>query len=117
MHTGYRTGTPGSLIGQGSGWINSAGVLKPYPIQSRTSTVVTPWGDGFYGYLRTKPISGWTIGTVLRYQSALPIAVPTAWNSLGTQLGRGTLANRVAGQPLSLKDPSCRCYDPRRISS
>jgi hypothetical protein len=69
------------------------------------------WGSSRLLKLAT---GGWTIGTVLRYQSALPIAVPTAQNSLGTQLGRGTVANRVAGQPLFLKDPNCGCYDPNK---
>ncbi|MCU1326189.1 MAG: hypothetical protein JWN34_1559 [Bryobacterales bacterium] len=67
------------------------------------------WGPNRWMRLAT---GGWTIGTVLRYQSGLPIAVPTAQNSLGTQLGRGTIANRVAGQPLFLKDPNCGCFDP-----
>ncbi|MCU1327524.1 MAG: hypothetical protein JWN34_2894, partial [Bryobacterales bacterium] len=55
---------------------------------------------------------GWTVGTILRYQSANPIAVPGAQNNLAAQLGRGTIANRVPGQPLFLKDLNCHCYDP-----
>src|SRR5262249_12521316 len=55
---------------------------------------------------------GWTVGTILRYQSATPIAVPSAQNNLGAQLGRGTVANRVPGVPLFLKDLNCHCYDP-----
>ena len=55
---------------------------------------------------------GWTIGAILRYQSATPIAVPGAQNNLGAQLGRGTVANRVPGQPLFLQDLNCHCYDP-----
>jgi hypothetical protein len=57
---------------------------------------------------------GWTVGTILRYQSAQPIAVPGAQNSLGTQLGRGTVANRIPGQPLFLQDLNCHCYDPNK---
>lgn len=55
---------------------------------------------------------GWTLGAILRYQSATPIAVPGAQNNLGSQLGRSTVANRVAGQPLFLQDLNCHCYDP-----
>jgi hypothetical protein len=55
---------------------------------------------------------GWMVGTILRYQSATPIAVPNAQNNLGAQLGRGTVANRVPGQPLFLKDLNCHCFDP-----
>jgi hypothetical protein len=55
---------------------------------------------------------GWTVGAILRYQSGTPIAVPGAQNNLGSQLGRSTVANRVPGQPLFLKDLNCHCYDP-----
>ena len=55
---------------------------------------------------------GWTVGSILRYQSATPIAVPGAQNNLGAQLGRGTVASRIPGVPLFLKDLNCHCYDP-----
>ena len=57
----------------------------------------------------------WSIGTLLRYQSGTPIAVPLANNSLNSYLLRnagGTVANRVPGQPLFLKDLNCHCFDP-----
>jgi len=38
--------------------------------------------------------------------------VPGAQNNLGAQLGRGTVANRVPGEALFLKDLNCHCYDP-----
>ena len=69
------------------------------------------WGSNKLMRLITQ---GWNIGAILRYQSAQPIAVPGAQNSLGTQLGRGTVANRVAGQPLFLKDANCHCFDPNK---
>jgi hypothetical protein len=56
----------------------------------------------------------WTLGTVLRYGSGLPIRVPTANNSLSTALFRSTFANRVPGQPLFLQDPNCHCFDPTK---
>jgi len=54
----------------------------------------------------------WTIGTGLRYGSGLPIEAPAAANNLAAALGRGTFANRVAGQPLTTVDLNCHCYDP-----
>jgi hypothetical protein len=56
----------------------------------------------------------WTLGTVLRYGSGLPIRVPTANNSLSTALFRSTFANRVPGQPLFLQDLNCHCFDPTK---
>ena len=55
---------------------------------------------------------GWSIGAILRYQSGLPIAVPTAQNNLNQHLLRSTVANRVPDQPLFLKDLNCKCFDP-----
>jgi hypothetical protein len=66
----------------------------------------------------------WVIGTVLRYQSGAVIRSAASNNALLSQLDRGasnnpalwgggaTLQNRVAGQPLFLKDPNCHCIDP-----
>jgi hypothetical protein len=54
----------------------------------------------------------WTLGVVLRYQSGTPIFVPLAQNSQTSYLFRGTVANRVPGQPLFLKDLNCHCFDP-----
>jgi len=56
--------------------------------------------------------SGWTIGGILRYSSGKPIRVPQAQNNLNSLLFRSTNANRVAGEPLFLKDLNCHCIDP-----
>jgi hypothetical protein len=72
----------------------------------------------------------WTIGTFFKYASGFPILVPSAQNNLqnllfgnssSTQSGTtsassasGTFANRVAGQPLFLKDLNCHCIDPNK---
>ena len=55
---------------------------------------------------------GWTLGAILRYQSGLPIAAPTAQNNLNQHLFRSTIANRVPGEPLFVKDLNCHCFDP-----
>jgi outer membrane receptor protein involved in Fe transport len=58
----------------------------------------------------------WMLGTVLQYGSGLPIAAPTATtnNGLSAFTGRSTTFQRVAGQPLFLKDLNCHCVDPNR---
>jgi hypothetical protein len=57
-------------------------------------------------------LSDWTLGGVLRYSSGFPIRIPGANNGLSSLLGRGTYANRVAGQPLFLKDLNNDHVDP-----
>jgi len=59
--------------------------------------------------------SGWTVGGILRYSSGFPIRVPSAQSTINSLVFRGgTNANRVPGQPLFLKDPDCRCFDPNK---
>jgi hypothetical protein len=58
---------------------------------------------------------GWTVGGILRYSSGFPIRVPVAQSVINNLVFRGgTNANRVPGQPLFLKDPNCRCFDPNK---
>jgi len=58
---------------------------------------------------------GWTLSTISRYASGLPIPVPGSSTSLlGSLLFRGTRMNRVPGQPLFLKDLNCHCFDPNK---
>ncbi len=60
-------------------------------------------------------VGGWTIGGVLRYSSGFPIRVPQAQSTIASLVYRGgTNFNRVAGQPLFLKDPNCGCFDPNK---
>jgi hypothetical protein len=56
----------------------------------------------------------WTVATVLRYGSGLPIRVPASNNALNSVLFRSTFANRVPGQPLFLQDLNCHCFDPTK---
>lgn len=56
-------------------------------------------------------VADWTFGGVLRYASGYPIPVPSAQNNLSSLLYQNTLANRVPGVPLFLKDPNCKCFD------
>jgi hypothetical protein len=64
----------------------------------------------------------WNFAGVLRYQSGQVIRVPASNNGFFTQLARtdnpatwgggNTFWNRVPGQPLTLFDPNCKCFDP-----
>jgi hypothetical protein len=58
----------------------------------------------------------WTLGVFLGYASGLPISAPAATQTtpLTNLLFRGTFQNRVAGQPLYLKDLNCHCFDPNK---
>jgi len=56
----------------------------------------------------------WTLATVLRYGSGLPIRVPASNNALTSVLFRPTFANRVPGQPLFTQDLNCHCFDPTK---
>jgi hypothetical protein len=53
-----------------------------------------------------KMAEGWQLGGMLRYSSGQLVRVPTANNNLTNVLNRSTFANRVAGQPLFLKNPN-----------
>ncbi|HXP86613.1 MAG TPA: TonB-dependent receptor [Bryobacteraceae bacterium] len=57
----------------------------------------------------------WTYGVYVSYRSGLPLEVPIAQNNpnLSNLLFQPTFANRVAGQPLFLKDLNCHCFDPQ----
>jgi Carboxypeptidase regulatory-like domain/TonB dependent receptor len=61
---------------------------------------------------------GWTWAAALRYSSGTLIAAPSSANSkYGTYtFASGTPELRVAGQPLFLVDPNCRCIDPNNIN-
>jgi Carboxypeptidase regulatory-like domain len=59
-------------------------------------------------------LGGWSTGGIFHYASGTPIQVPTANNNLNSVYFQGTFANRVAGQPLFLKDLNCGCIDPTK---
>jgi hypothetical protein len=58
--------------------------------------------------------AGWTVSGLLQYASGLPIPVPTATTNQSSLFFQNTLMNRVAGQPLFLKDLNCHCVDPNK---
>ncbi len=75
-------------------------------------TYNTPrWGPNKF----VKNVLGdWTIGATLRYASGQLIAAPGSNNNLSPLLFQSTRMNRVSGQPLFLKEPNCKCIDPRQ---
>ena len=56
----------------------------------------------------------WTIGSFWRFSSGLPIPTPSSNNNLNLYLFQNTRQNRVAGQPLFVKDLNCHCIDPNK---
>jgi hypothetical protein len=59
-------------------------------------------------------VGDWTVGAFVAYSSGTPLLVPGAQNRLNTLLFRGTVANRVAGEPLFTQDLNCHCFDPNK---
>ena len=59
-------------------------------------------------------VGGWTLGGILRYGSGTPIPVPSSTSALNSVIFQSTRMNRVAGQPLFLKDLNCHCIDPNK---
>jgi hypothetical protein len=58
-------------------------------------------------------VGGWTFGGLMVYQSGALISVPTSNTVLNNYTFLGaTRKNRVAGEPLYLKDLNCGCIDP-----
>ena len=69
------------------------------------------WGSNA---ILSQVVRDWAIGATMNYASGLPILAPTSTNNLSTLLFQSTFANRVAGQPLFLKDLNCHCIDPKK---
>jgi hypothetical protein len=59
-------------------------------------------------------LGDWTVAGLLRYASGTLIPVPGAQNNLFSLVFQNTRMNRVAGEPLFIKDPNCKCIDPRQ---
>jgi hypothetical protein len=58
-------------------------------------------------------VGDWTWGGILRYASGSLIGVAASRTNLNTYtFNTNTRFNRVAGKPLFLVDPNCRCIDP-----
>ncbi|HKX29893.1 MAG TPA: TonB-dependent receptor [Blastocatellia bacterium] len=59
-------------------------------------------------------LGNWVVGGMVRYASGALIPIPYSNNNLYNMIFQYTRQNRVPGQPLFLKDPSCGCLDPRQ---
>ncbi len=59
-------------------------------------------------------LGNWIFSGIMRYSSGTPIASPGSQNNLNTQILQTTRMNRVAGEPLYLKDLNCHCIDPNK---
>jgi hypothetical protein len=59
-------------------------------------------------------LGNWTLSGILRYANGTPIGVPGAQNNLNLHTLQSTRMNRVAGEPLFLKELNCHCIDPNK---
>jgi hypothetical protein len=59
-------------------------------------------------------VGGWTFSGIMRYASGLPIPVPAAQNQHSSFVFQNTRMNRVAGEPLFLKDVNSGDVDPNK---
>jgi len=83
--------------------------------------------DSTGGKVASLVVRDWVFGGVLRYQSGALMQTPSSNNNLLNQLMRGnnpfqnpaifgggtTTENRVPGQPLTLVDVNCHCFNPQ----
>lgn len=69
------------------------------------------WGSN---RLVRNALGNWSFSGIMRYASGTPINSPGSQNNLNTQVLQSTRMNRVAGEPLFLKDLNCRCIDPNK---
>jgi hypothetical protein len=87
---------------------------QPHVLVASFRYEVPAFGLSKRNWLTRAALQGWNVGGIMRYASGVPIQVPAAQNSVASLLFRGTFANRVAGQPLFLKDLNCGCIDPSK---
>jgi hypothetical protein len=88
-----------------------AGSSQPYIFVTGFTYTTPRWTEN---KVVQHALSNWTVGGMLRYASGNLIGIPFSNNNLFSVLYQSTRMNRVAGQPLFLKDPGCGCIDPRK---
>jgi hypothetical protein len=67
---------------------------------------------GGHNWVVKHVVSGWQSSGLVRYGSGLPIPVPNSVGNLNSLIFQSTRMNRVAGQPLYLRNLNCGCYNP-----
>jgi len=71
-------------------------------------------GSGFASKMASQVARDWTIGSVLRYSSGLPIHVPVANNNLQSAVFQTAFVDPVPGQSPFTQDLNCHCFDPSK---
>jgi hypothetical protein len=106
-------GTEGSMNNVFNRGVNKtiSGSSQPFALRFGLDYQVPKLGPNRWTRAAT---GGWFIGTILRYGSGFPIAVPSANNSLSSVYFQSTFANRVPGVPLFTQNLNCNCYDPNK---
>ncbi len=107
-------------IGSATGNVFDRSTFKGLSAEDRPHilTISVNYSLPAYGFVKKNrltraALAGWTIGSVLQYQSGILLASPGSNNSIGTYYpGQSSRQFRVAGQPLYLKDLNCGCVRP-----
>jgi hypothetical protein len=88
-----------------------ASTSQPYIFVTGFAYTTPRWGPN---RVVENILGNWTVGGLLRYASGALIPIPFSNNNLSPLIFQGTRMDRVPGEPLFLKDPGCKCIDPRR---
>jgi hypothetical protein len=107
-------------IGSATGNVFDRGTFKGLSAEDRPHilTISINYTMPAYGPAKTNrfaraALAGWTIGSVLQYQSGVLLASPGSSNSIGTYYpGQSSRQFRVPGTPLYTKDLNCGCLKP-----
>jgi hypothetical protein len=86
---------------------------RPHILTISVNYAMPAYGFARHNAFTRALLSGWTIGSVLQYQSGILLASPASNNSIGTYYpGQSSRQFRVPGVPLYTKDLNCGCIHP-----
>jgi len=110
----FGSATENDVFNRNQNWYLSSNNQPFLLVVSATYTTPKLRGDGMAMHVLSQITRDWSTATVLRYGSGLPITTPASVNQLAALLGsgRGTLYNRIPGQPLYTQDINCKCFNP-----
>ena len=106
--------TPAGTVNNIYNRANQKGITAndiPFIMNTGLSYEIQKYGSISNKYARNA-LAGWTVGGLFLFAAGSPIATPASTNTHSNWYGQNTLQNRVAGQPLFLKNPNCHCIDP-----
>ena len=102
------------VFNRNNNWFLSSNNQPFLLVISATYTTPKMRGDGMAMKALSQVTRDWSLGTVLRYSSGLPVTTPTSINQLNLLIGQSTFYNRVSGQNIYTQDINCKCFDPTK---